>query len=1373
MSESSAPISRLSPQEKRALLTRLLQDKVQQTPSGLPLSSGQQALWLTYRLAPESWAYNVLFSARLRSEVDMPALHRAFQALLKRHPSLRTTYTARDGKPEQQVHEHLQEHFEAVDVATWNWEALYDRLCTEARRPFDLERGPLMRVYVFTRSAREHILLCTVHHIAIDFWSLGLLLEELRLLYAAEKAGEQAALPPLGAPYADYVQWQAGMLASAQAERHWAYWQQQLADAPPVLHLPTDRPRPPVQTYCGASHTFQLTAALTQQLKAHAQAEGVTLYMLLLAAFDVLLYRYSGQEDIVVGTFMAGRLRPEFRRTVGYFTNPVVIRARLAGNPPFKTFLRQVRHTVLAALKHQEFPFPLLVERLQPERDASRSPVFQVAFVLQQLPQQEELLQCFVPGITGEQIDFGGLVCEPLALPQQEGQFDLTLEMAEVGNALCGGLKYNPDLFEAATIARLAGHLRTLLESIVTTPEQQLAVLPLLTAAERQQILVAWNDTRTDYPADQCIHQLFEAQVERTPDAKAIVYGKQQLTYRELNQRANRLAHHLRTLGVGPDVLVGICVERSLDMGVGLLGILKAGGAYVPLDPGYPSERLAFMLEDAQVRVLLTQQRLLATLPQHTAHVICLDTPSASLPHECLENPVNVVTPEHLAYGIYTSGSTGTPKGVLGLHRGAVNRLAWMWQTYPFAAEEVCCQKTSLNFVDSVWELFGPLLQGIRSVIIPDAVVKDPPRLVHTLAAQQVTRLVLVPSLLRVILDTVGTLGQQLPRLRLWISSGEPLPVDLLRRFQQCLPHSVLLNLYGSSEVSADITWYDLRLMGDAAGSVPIGRPIANTQIYLLDTYLNPVPVGVPGELYAGGDGLARGYLNRGELTAERFIPNPFSDKPGTRLYKTGDLARYLPDGTIEFLGRTDHQIKLRGLRIELGEIEAVLRQHLAIREVVVTAREDMPGDTRLVAYLVPLQRPTPTPGALRRFLKAKLPEYMIPTAFVFLDALPLTSSGKVNRLALPAPGAICSPSERPAVAPQTPVQEQLRDIWGQLLGLACPGIHDNFFELGGHSLLAVQLMHRVRQTFGQDLPLTTLLQAPTIAGLAACMAAPAQGARSSLIALQASGSQPPLFCLHPAGGQVMVYQSLGACLGPDQPLYGIPSRALTNPAAEYDSLEAMAVDYAAAIRQQHPEGPYYLLGWSMGGILALTVARLLEQQGQHVAFVGLVDTYHTTSSKLHDPLLGPALAFGGSLASALAALEPARQEALRCALAALSPADRVQRLMAWGREHHLLTADLPLESLQRQVALAEKHLTLCTAHQVRPIQAPLSVWWARDGLPGSPTRTDWRRYTLGAVHTATVAGNHFSLLQSPHVRALAEQLHIQLQAARQAVYPQ
>ncbi len=853
-----------------------------------------------------------------------------------------------------------------------------------------------------------------------------------------------------------------------------------------MLNLPIDRPRPPVQTYRGASHTFQLDQELSRRLKSLATAEKTTLYMLLLAAFQVLLFRYTDQEDILIGTPALGRSRADLERIVGYLVNPVILRSDLSGNPSFKELLNQVRHKVIAALEHQDYPFSLLVERLQPKRDPSYSPLFQAMFILDRSPQ----------------IVRGGLGLEPFILEQRGAPFDLTLRMSEADGTLSADLRYNVDLFDATTIARMENHLRTLLAGIVADPEQRLRDLPLLTEAERHQLLVEWNDTQSDYPEHACIHRLIEVQVQRTPEAAAVVFEGEILTYKELNRLANQLAHALQTSGVGPDVLVGVCMERSLEMVVALLGILKAGGAYVPLDPTYPRERLDYMLHNSQVPVLLTQTRLLDRLPYDGMQVICLDANWGALASEEAqeENPVSKVQPDNLAYMIYTSGSTGRPKGVMSVHRGLTNRLHWMQQAYQLTASDCVLQKTPFSFDVSVWEFFWPLLTGACLVVARPGGHQDPAYLVSLIAEQQITTLHFVPSMLQVFLMHPEI--ERCNSLKRVVCSGEALSFELQERFFSRFPTSVELhNLYGPTEASIDVTYWQCQRESHA-GIVPIGRPIANTQIYLLDQSQNPVPIGVPGELYIGGVGLARGYFNRPELTAEKFVPNPFRE--GERLFRTGDLARYRADGAIEFLGRIDHQVKINGFRIELGEIEVVLGQHPAIKEVVVVAREDVPGIKRLVAYLVPAlewdgqQETHLLIEELRNYLKEKLPHYMIPSAFVFLPVLPLQPNGKVNRQALPAPDMTRPDRAETFAPPRNEVEGHLASIWAQVLGTDKVGIHDNFFDLGGASIQSLQIIAQASE-IGLVFTPEMLFEHQTIAELAAFATTNQPGQASSV----------------------------------------------------------------------------------------------------------------------------------------------------------------------------------------------------------------------------------------------------------------------------------
>ena len=1046
-----------------------------------PLSHGQKALWFLWQLAPQSSAYNQVFSTRICSELNIINLRLAFEKLIERHSCLRSTFPKLDEEPIQQVHQELKVDFQQIDASTWSETELDSDVSHKSQYPFDLENGPVIRVRLFTCSQQKHILLLVIHHIVTDGWSLDIILQELARLYQAEQNGVGASLSSLEYSYSDYVRWQKKMLEGTKGEKLRNYWHQKLKGDLPVLNLPTDKLRPSIQTYNGASCHFRISCDLTQQLKQLAKESKATIYMTLLAAFQVLLYRYTGQEDILVGSPVAGRLQSEFKSIVGYLANPVVLRGDLSNNPSFENFLIQVRRNVLEALSHQDYPFPLLVEKLQPQRDPSYSPIFQTSFTLQQLQKSQDIQKLLVDEVETF-VDWGGLKLAPFKIPQQEGQFDLSLEIVEGNSSLVGSFKYNTDLFNGSTIEHMANHFQNLLEAVVTNPQQKVGELPLLTGRERHQLLVEWNNTQTEYPEDKCIHSLFEEQAAKTPDAFAVVFEDRQLTYKELNQRANQLAHYLRVMGVKPEILVGICVERSIEMVVGLLGVLKAGGVYVPLDPSYPTERLEFMLQDAQPRVLLTQRRLVESLPEHTAQIVCLDSDWGAIANESRKNLVREAQADNLAYIIYTSGSTGQPKGVMNTHRGIGNRLSWMQEAYQLTTVERVLQKTPFSFDVSVWEFFWPLITGASLIVAKPGGHQDTTYLVKQIAQHKITTLHFVPSMLQVFLEEPN-LKENCRSLKRVICSGEALPFELQQRFFTNLDCE-LHNLYGPTEAAIDVTSWQCQPTSNYR-KVPIGRPISNTQIYILDRHLQPVPIGVPGELYIAGVGLARGYLNRPELTQQKFIPNPFSDEPGARLYKTGDEARYLPDGNIEFLGRLDNQVKIRGFRIELEEIENVLGSHPKIKETVVVAHEDVPGGKRLVAYVVVNQDSDNISTRLRSYLKQKLPDYMVPSAFITLETMPLTLNGKINRRALPAFNSDSRQLETDFVAPRTPTEELLTGIWAEVLGIEQVGVHDNFFDLGGHSLLATKVVSRVRETFSVELPVHRLFEFPTIVDLA------------------------------------------------------------------------------------------------------------------------------------------------------------------------------------------------------------------------------------------------------------------------------------------------
>ncbi|WP_250487876.1 amino acid adenylation domain-containing protein, partial [Caballeronia sp. GaOx3] len=1020
-------------------------------PAHVPLSFAQERLWFLEQLNPGQSTYHIPIALRLHGALDVRAFHAALNALVARHESLRTSFAQHDGQAVQHIAPTLELALPLIDAHATDVQRLAQ---DEACRPFELQRGPLLRAQLLRLEEDEHVLLFTMHHIVSDGWSTGVLVRELGACYTAALRNEPLALPPLAVQYADYTLWQRDWLAGAELERQTQYWRNQLAELAP-LDLPTDRPRPAQISGRGATLPFALNAELSERLHALAQREGVTPFMLLLAVFQTLLARLSGQSEVAVGSPIANRTHAQIEPLIGLFVNTLVLRADLSGSPSLRDLLAQVRDTTLAAYAHQDLPFEKLVEALAPVRDTSRTPLFQVMFVLQNAPMEALAL----PGLT--------LTLLPGA--EAGAKFDLTLSLTHTQNSFSGTLSYATDLFDEVTIARLGERFTRLLQQALDQPDAPLHALELV-LPEEHALLEGWNDTAAVYPEHVCIHQLFEQQVRRTPDAIALVFEDESLTYSQLNARANQLAHHLIALGVRPEDRVALCMERGIGMVVALMAILKAGGAYVPLDPAYPGERLSHILTDATPRLLLADAAGREALGD-IGSLTVLD-PDASLDGSLSQDdPQTDVASHHLAYVIYTSGSTGKPKGVAIEHRNAVNFLTWSHEAFTPEELSQTLFATSLNFDLSIYECFAPLTTGGTVHLVDNvlALMRRP---------QEVSLINTVPSAITSLLDA----GASLASVRTINLAGEPLKLALMKRIFAETGIERLCNLYGPSETTTYSTWIQMH-KGERLTET-IGKPIANTQIYLLDAQRRPVPLGTVGELYIGGAGVARGYLNRPELTAERFLDDPFV--PGARMYRTGDLARYRADGNIEFLGRNDHQVKIRGFRIELGEIEAHLTDHPAVREAVVIARarHEESQDQQLVAY-VTLTSDIDV-SALREYLASHLPDYMVPSAFVVLDALPLTPNGKLDRRALPDPQADAF-ALRPFEAPQGATETALADLWAELLGLERVGRQDNFFALGGHSLLAVTLIERMRRV-GLHASVRDLFATPVLCALAASL---------------------------------------------------------------------------------------------------------------------------------------------------------------------------------------------------------------------------------------------------------------------------------------------
>jgi amino acid adenylation domain-containing protein len=1143
-----------------------------------PLSITQEQLWYFSQLAPESPVYNELVTIRKTGPFDLDAFRRAFNEIVRRHEIWRTTFETTGGKPLQVVHPITDIELRRLDLSTRpraEAEREAARLAAEqAPRPYQLDRLPLLRPLLVRFGEDDHRMYLALHHLIFDGVSLSrIVLPELTALYEAFASGRKPALtePPL--QYADYAAWSQQWTQTEEYARRMRYWRQHLQSAP-LLQLPLDRPRPPRLSFRGAVERLQLSRELAGRLHALGSQENATLFQVLASSFAVLLQRYSGgQKDIVFAVATDFRPRPELESVVGYCVTPLVLRIDVSGEPPFLDLLRRVRAELLGGLDHQ-VPFARLVRELQPHRDASINPFFQAILTLEP------------PFATADRSWSHHQMDPELGNVMGCAKFDLELRFDESPDGQVDGrLIFNTDVFDVATARRMIGHWHTLLEGIVADPSCRVSELPLLTEDESRQ-LAGWNATNADYPRQSCVHELIAAQASRAPDAVAAVFGDELLTYGELEQRANRIAHRiLATRASGS--LVAICAERSLDMLVGMLGILKAGAAYLPLDPHHPPDRLAFVLEDSGAPVLLTQRQLLPSLPHHRAEVICLDDSFVDQPDTA---PAAPVSPDNLAYVLYTSGSTGRPKGVCVHHRALVNFLTSMARLPGMSKTDTIVAITTYAFDIAAVELWLPLITGARTVIAPQEVASDGRRLMQA-----------TPATWQMLIDA-GWSGR--PGL-VALCGGEALPPRLANALIDRT--AVLWNMFGPTETTV---WSTIAAVQRGDG-ITIGRPIANTTVHIVDRRLHPVPVGVTGELLIGGDGVARGYLNRSELTAERFVADPFSTDPGARLYRTGDLARHCVDGNIEYLGRLDHQVKIRGHRVECGEVEAVLADHPAVAEAVVVAREDEDGrGQRLVAYIVPAGGGAPGLGEPRAHLRSRLPDYMVPAAFVTLDALPLTPNGKVDRKALPPPE--WKPVSTTPVAPRTAVEERLAGIWARILHVDPVGVNDDFFELGGHSLLAVRLLVEVEREFGVEVPLTAFFEGSgTVAGLAAAIEA-TRGAEvvadRLTIPVQPLGTAPILFFIHADESGMLTLRHFIGPLGSDQRVVGLLPERIGRRFDRSRSIEDLASPMLETIRQSQPHGPYFLAGYSLGGLLAYEIAGRLQAAGEHVGWLGVLD---------------------------------------------------------------------------------------------------------------------------------------------------------------------
>jgi amino acid adenylation domain-containing protein len=1058
-----------------------------------PVSFAQQRLLFLDQLDSGTTAYNLSRVIRMQGVLDAGALSRTLNEVVRRHASLRTRFVFDSGEGYQLVEEAADFETSFTDVSHFG-EA--DRLAealrlaqTESSKNFNLSALPLFRSMLIRLDSRDHLLVLVMHHIVTDGWSMGVLFDEIGKIYAEFAYGVPAKLPVLPTQYPDFATWQREKFTAEALKSDTAYWVDKLKDHEGLLQIPADFPRPPIQSHAGALEIFQVGEPTANGLKRIAESQRASLFMVTMAAFQTLIWQYTGNEDILIGTPTAGRHDANLEKLIGFFTSTLVVRGNLAADPTFVQLLQRVRETTLEAYEHQDLPFEKLVEALKPQRSLNHTPLFQIMMVFQNAPKQILTL----PGLSLEELEFDS----------GSSKFDLTLEIVEQDGLRCS-VEYCTDLFRKQTIQRFAQHFRALLQDIVENPDRPISELRILDDAARNELIFDFNRTTAPRRRDARIDTLFAEQVERSPNRVALVEGGVKIEYRDLNERAETLASILVEKGCDQDHPVGIYMERSIDAVVTLLAAFKANAPIVPLDIANPQHRLAMLIRDAGCRVIVTHRGRHDALPKEIEAISLNNLPATST---VSSRSAAARSSEDLAYIIYTSGSTGMPKGVEGTHRAAINRFTWMWRDFPFTADETCCQKTALGFVDSIWEIFGPLLAGVRSIIVPEGYLLEPDQFVTLLTRHEVTRIVLVPSLLRTLLDSIPDLASRLPKLKLWTSSGEVLPLDLVDRFRTSLPEARLLNIYGSSEVTADATYYDATA-GTALTSVPIGRPIDNTHVVILDRHKKLVPPLVAGEIHIGGDCLARGYWRQPDLTAQRFIPNPYRTDQSQSLFATGDLGRILADGTLEYLGRADLQVKIRGIRIEPGEIEANLTSYPSIRQAAVVVHGESQDTKKLVAYLVMSESSANSINDIRDYLKARLPDYMIPAIFIPMESLPVLPSGKINRLALPSPQQGSLGRREQLVRPRNAIEEKLCSIWCEVLELDEVGIDDNFFDVGGHSLSGMRVLARVRRDLRVDIPIRRLFDHPTIGELAVEVARKAEQANQGTKPVEVSNGE-------------------------------------------------------------------------------------------------------------------------------------------------------------------------------------------------------------------------------------------------------------------------
>jgi amino acid adenylation domain-containing protein len=1409
--------AQLSPEQRARLEQRLGQmNRAVDLPPAIsprpdatdaPLSFAQQRLWFFDQLDPGNPAHHIAAAFRMTGTLNLAAMEKSLGRLVERHAILRTRFPANDGHPIQQIDPPQPYHLPLHDLRMVPGERQDDAVTAQiaalVRAPFDLVQGPTWRGVLLQLAPTEHILVLVLHHIVCDGWSWGVLMHDVVALYNAEVSGQVSPLAPLQIQYADFANWQQTGLKDTHMEPHLSYWREQLRNLPPPLALPTDRPYPSSGRATKAWIMRPIPAELHTALNQLSRSVQSTLYMTTLAALKVLLYRYTRQTDMVIGTLSANRTQPEIEPLIGIFINTLVLRTDLSGQPTLREVIQRVQKVATSAYQHQDLPVERLIDALQPTRDLHRPPLCNVLFVFQ--------------NTTLPSVELSGVQVRGVPTPRWTTEFDLTVEISEVAENCTLAVEYHTGVFETATIERFIDHYLTILQSLVAAPDQAIEGVPFMTPAEQMQMR-DWNATATPLPQAPDWATWFEAQVAQTPEATAVCCGAERLTYAELNTQANRLASRLQERGVGPECVVGLLAERGIPLLTAIVGVLKAGAAYLPLDPRHPPQRLRQVIQPSQSQLVLVTEEHRALLDQALDLLPADQRPAvgdmeafAQAGVEPAAHLTRHVGPDQLAYVIYTSGSTGQPKGAMVIQQGMLNHLAAKIADLELTAADRIVQNASQTFDISVWQFLCLLLVGGQVHIVPNEIAHDPLALLELVQAQAISVLQVVPSMLRVMLDEVQRMAEDRPALRAlrWIvPTGEALPTDIAGLWLQRYPHVPIMNAYGSTECSDDQCHHPIRQLAelDHEPVVAIGRPLANTEVYILDPALQPVPVGVVGELYVGGVGVGRGYLHDAYRTSDRFIPDPFGTKPGARLYRSGDIARYRSDGVINFLGRSDHQVKIRGFRIELGEIEVALRQHPDVRETVVVVQTMPEGEPQLVSYVVLHAGATTTGAELLSFLQKNLPIYMVPAAMMLMEALPLSPNGKVDRKALPLPAEIDRPAAAAYVAPRNELETQVALAWSDVLGRSDIGINDHFFMLGGSSLVAVRLIARIQQHTGHRLPVASLFTHATIAAQSALIQSQQDRGTQLLVPIQPLGTRSPLFLIHPVGGNVLCYRLLAEALKPDQPVYGLQAPGVDGesvPEAGW-TIEELAQRYIAAIRSVQPHGPYAIGGWSMGGVVAYEVAQRLSADGETIRMLTVIDAaahYHESGDPSTQARRAARFALDllatdldgigeGDNATAALVLRFARELGVTSAEDLLQIGDvdaraattmikrfaqafgvqglddrddlKAQITLLWEQAQTLgvLAPQQSFERIKHLFTVHEHNLQALRTYTPQTYAGPMSLIISSERAAHSDDPTcGWGPLVGGSLRTKVVPGTHYTLLTPPAVADLAASL--------------